>query len=477
MSSDECTSAVSGIQGDVSTCQSEISVFQDSVSQSKSIIDNIIEEGDSFVSFDGSSNVPGESYSDKFSYLQDSSNNPASDYTGSYGFGVVNYKYAQTYGSVNGIYNYYHDGIQNQLITLQGYLEAMESQVDTLNSNLADIYDVTTTLNCEACNFQSDDDFNGGGGDGGGSSGGGGDGGGSSGSGDCPCAALINALKAEVETIKDNVEQIRNSIDDNIVATLEELKEIFTRWDDYVEEDFKVKFENISTIVSSQSKFWQDYTNASYMVNNYGSSLDWIETGRTISKINNAGSSTVINVNEYKSLNYLQRIEYLLGSIAGIFSPTGSLAVSDFTQDQKGDISNTKNQSDSAFDQLATPKDYLETMITTFSEVQSKLNPFSGVFPNSFNVTQITLLPDVSVQSPLLQNTFHQITIDLEETGSGSLSISSIVQFCHVFTRFLWFVFFLLVDVAAIFWFVKSLIAIHKWYFNIYNSWFRTTFN
>ena len=215
------------------------------------------------------------------------------------------------------------------------------------------------------------------------------------------------------------------------------------------------------------------YSNATLFLDYDGNHINWLSRGRLVSK---PSGDAVIDFGEYQSLNWFQRVEFLLGHIAGIFSSTNS-TTADFTDDQKEQIENVEENNAWSESTYNETRSTIETMIHAFEESVSSLNPFKNVF-SSPSVGKVTLLPDVPVDNALIPNgTFPTVEIDLTASGDGSFSLLDVVELSHNITTFLAFVFFAVFDALAIYRFVQALIALNRWYWKVYHSWVSTMFN
>lgn len=376
-------------------------------------------------------------------------------------------------------------------------LSSAREDVSSMGSSLDDIRDTLNDIDCTDCGCGDS-----------GSGGGSGD----TGGGGCPCEALIEQIKLTLYNISDNVSAIKSEVESylqylhhlsDIADDVSAIKDSVAHIDDYHLDDIREKLGNIKTSLSSLQvsflksdnsvQWWklydkliaasfdgsasllhQDYSNATQFLDDSGSSIDWLQKGETIEKP--TGGYT-IDFGEYKSLNWFQRMEFLVGHLAGIFSKTNSTN-QDFTDEQKEQISEIEDGVQWTKDFYYTPKGIVEGMISKVENAASSLNPFKNVFSyGSGNSKKITILPDVSVESALICNTFPTVELDLSQSGDGSFSLADIIELSHNITTFLAFVFFAIFDILAIYKFVLALIAINRWYWKVYHSWVSTMFN
>lgn len=473
ISVEACTEKKASLNAAVSSFQSEIEGITADLENASASYSSILIEGDQFQYTSSTSVIPGDTAKEKIQNMNALAQSPFYD---------VSNNPAIMLWEANSIYNYYQS-IKPVLLQADASISDAYSSLSSVNDDLDNVSDVVNSYDCSSC------PCNNGGNDGGDTPSGGG--------GDCPCASAIAALESHLSTIRVQLDDIKSVLDNlktslnTIQSDVALIRASVVRIDDYISDDFKDLFEKLQKHVLTLSNscfnvslsnglaqvdypsilYWSDYTNATQTLDAQGKDLDWIETA---SKINNRGEGGYIDFGEYKTLNWFQRVEFLLGSMVGIFSPSNDLSSTDFSEQEKQAANDAGISVDSAFTFLESPKTKLEQMLSTFDSVKDLLNPFSGTF-QPHGSTYLTLLPEVSVESELLKNTFPQITFQLDHSGDGSFSINSIVNFCHTFTTFLWYVVFFLIDVFAIVKFVKGLIFIHAWYFKIYNSWFRTT--
>lgn len=434
----------------------------EAISAVKNNLEQILSDGNTFTYFSSISQVPGDTVQDVTAYLDQLS-------TSAYQSKVSNSVRMYTNNSV---YKYYNQAVKPLLTSSINTLDALEEENGEIRDSLGQYYVATTALDCPSC--QTTTVLPSGGGSGSSSS-----------SSSCPCAEYFTALQNAATTSNNHLYEIRQKVNsmsvqvDSIQTNLAYIANFVHRLDDYLEETYKPQFEAIHDAVISltqgQNKYWEDYTNATKMTSQYGTDIDWKSKGRQILTLNPEG---YIDFGEYKQLNWFQRIEFLLGDIAGIFQPSNGPQEANFTQQHQQSIQSTKEAVDSAFSSstLQAPRDVISTMFDTLSGVQNKINPFSSIQSYAPGRT-LTLLPEVSVQSEMLGNTYPSIQLDLEESGNGMYSINSLVELCHTITKFVWSVLLLVIFVTAIWHFVISVIKIHHWYLKIYNSWFRTTFN
>ena len=472
------------------TLQSAIYSSSATVNSTLTMVNQLINEGDNFYTFSDSGSVTGDNVTERIEFLK--TQMPTSPYLWEGSAGTSNSKLYHLNGGNTAVYNYYNDGVKPVLVDIRNNLVMSSIDLDNASVLVNDsgdfigrIEEVANGMNCSACSG------------GGGGGGGGGSGSGTTSSG-CPCSEFINAVKTAVDNCKVTLDSINTKVGaiktrleqwDEIIKQIKNdvysIRQTTDRMDDFFRDDTEVNFKKLiehvitlsNAVVSAELKlppnlYWTEYTNATTFVDDSDTSIDWLQKGKAIEA---GADGAVIDFGEYQGLNWFQRMEFLLGHIAGIFSPTNSTS-SDFSSEEKEKAEDAQD----VFDGLTfdDEKSVLQQMVQYVENIEDSLNPFHGLFDySSGSVRSITFLPDVSVENDLLGNTMPTITMDLTEAGDGSFSISDLVDLAHNLTTFLWYVSFLIIDVLAIIKFVQCLIALNRWYWKIYNSWVSTMFS
>lgn len=473
----------------------------------KSQLEGLKVEGDAFVPGDSTLNSWGSSSAERvinlLSTQQGSYLFPDNSSAGSISIQAHNYV-----GGVGSIYNYYNQAVKPALTSAETYIDKVDDEIsfaiDNMTSAVGDLNSLTTYVQndivCSVCQSAG-----GGGGSGGGGSGDDDDDDGGGGSGGCPCAEVLNHIlqvlmdmQQDLKTIKTKINRWDSIIDQinaniaSISSDVYKIRRTTDLMDDFFRDDTELNFAKLieHTLTLSNSVFsgslslppnlyWTDYTNATQLLDAQGDNFDWAEKGSTIST---ATGQWRIDFGEYEQLNWFQRIEYLLGNIAGIFNPTSGVSDVDFSQEDKANQDLVKDQlSQDTFD-LDSQVTPVRTLISKVYSAKSKLNPFSDIFSTP-SVQKVTILPNVSLGS---QSDFNRlisdqevpsIQIDLTRTGDGSFNINSLVGLAHSLTTFLWFVLLLLVNFVCFLWFFRALVKIFEWYHKITLSWAHSLLN
>lgn len=352
--------------------------------------------------------------------------------------------------------------IRNQI---QTFIDNVDSSMDSLSLDFSEIQNFTASINCDAC---QDCDSGGGGG------------GGGSGSGGCPCQDAIDAAKAVLNNIDYKLGEIRQLLSNlqTIIDGIAKISEDVSDTKDYLLEDYDRKIDNIldaiKKIKGADVLLYSDYTNATKFASSEEPSWSMLTKAWEINRPDGAYS---FSWSAYKQLNWFSRVEFLLGHIAGIWYPTNSTVSADFDQETKAQVEQVEDDSAWQDSNYETHKESILDLVDSVKECMEKVNPFSGCFDSSTPPNKITILPDVSVDSALLGNTFPGVDLDLSNSGDGSLSYLDVIELCHNILTFLYFVGFALIDIFAIYKFVAFLIFVNGWYWKVYNSWVSTMFN
>lgn len=422
----------------------------------------------------------------------------------------ISYTFNFVYSALGDLYNlqnslesdssiseYYYLNIEPTLSNAKSSLsqahEAAEVSLqvaEQVQSDSSELNTYVSSINCAACQSSQDVELPSGGGSSSTSS--------PPVSVGCPCSELLHQIKSILNDMNTELSSIRVRIDswDSLIKSIQSnltliqkdvnsIRQVVVRMDDFFRDDTDYNFQKLIEHTLSLSNtlatvnvsfppnlYWQDYTNATKFLNEDGSSISWSEKGKLISQ---PSGDSLIDFGEYSTLNWFQRIEYLLGNIAGIFSETNSID-SDFSGDQKHEqelVSSQLSRDTFSLDDHVSP---VRSLLSKFESLRDKLNPFHGVFNNS-SVSTITLLPNVSLggrtdfNSLITGQEVQGIQIDLEATGNGSFSLGSLIDLSHSLTTFLWFVFLLLLNFTSFLLFFRSLIKIYTWYHAICMSW------
>lgn len=471
----------------------------------RSQIEGLKQEGDNFVSYPSNSDIPGSATASKVDFIL---NGPTGPYisTGSTSSPSI----STVRGGNNSIYSYYNEAVKPALTSAESYVNKVASEIDFAIDNITSAFVdldslITYVQNDIVCSVCQSSGGSGGGGSGGGGSGDDDDDDGGGGSGGCPCAEVLNHIlqvlmdmQQDLKTIKTKINRWDSIIDQinaniaSIASDVYKIRRTTDLMDDFFRDDTELNFAKLieHTLTLSNSVFsgslslppnlyWTEYTNATQFLDAQGDNFDWAEKGSTIST---ATGQWRIDFGEYEQLNWFQRIEYLLGSIAGIFNPTSGVSDVDFSQEDKANQDLVKDQLSSDTFDLDSQVTPVRTLISKVNSAKSKLNPFSDIFSTP-SVQKVTILPNVSLGS---QSDFNRlisdqevpsIQIDLTRTGDGSFNINSLVGLAHSLTTFLWFVLLLLVNFICFLWFFRSLVRIFEWYHKITLSWAHSLLN
>ena len=479
---------VDAVQNSASTLQSQYSFLEDSVYALK-------QQGDSF-------------FVTELDYFKD--NSPSSLPTAPYYRNQDNFNHlsgmpAYIGSGNNSICAYYNEAVKPvlnlALQEIQGYRSLTENliyYVGNLVSDSNSLNDYVSQLDCSACQ-QSQTvtlplyDPSGGGG---GSSP-------STPSGGCPCSEVLTGIQGILSSMNSEIALMRVRLDgwDSSIRNIEsylnsiksdvyKIRQTTDLMDDFFRDDTEYNFRKLiehtltlsnavfaATVSLPPNLYWQDYTNATKFLDANGDDFDWLEKGAQIST---ATGGYTIDFGEYGQLNWFQRIEYLLGNIAGIFNETNGTQEADFTTAQQaekelveGDLASSKFDLDN----------HVSPLRSVFSKIQqANINPFKNIFSGSYS-EKITLLPNVSLGSKESFNSLipdqeiPTIEVDLGYTGNGSYGISDLVELAHNLTTFLWFVLIMLLDFVCFLWFFKALVKIFEWYHKIGLAWAHSLLN
>lgn len=367
-------------------------------------------------------------------------------------------------------------------INLRDFTDIAAAQLDDLAATISNLAPQVDDINCEVCSDGSDDDDNPGGGGGG--------------SGGCPCAAYIQSLQITLEHIDADLHEIKQRLQywEQYIKMIEDILDKTESIDDFMQDELKEAMKNffksffdvtdykdapkvewwkLYTEEMARSWFFSDYTNASAFVQQDAGKYDFLEKGKLI--FNSPQHPNNFDVSEYQSFNWFQRVEFLLGNLVGVFSSTNSVAA-DLTEAQKQAAEDQEQAVNDAFGEgaFSDSQSLVGGLLQRIESVQSKLNPFHGLFSSSHSAQPIEILPETAVSSVLVQNTSPGIYLDTSDYGSSGFGIHDIVDVAHNLTTFLYLVFFLVVDVAAFVFFVRGLMAIVQWYHKIVLSWVKT---
>lgn len=368
--------------------------------------------------------------------------------------------------------------------SILGDLSALDSSLDDLSTQVANISHAAEDFDCEPCAEE-----------------GSGGGGGCEGDGGCPCVAELEALRILLAQVQADVENIRTLLEawDDYIKALAAIKENVKSIDDFMQDDLKTALENFAfsfyNLQDAKSKpnqiqYWKlytammdwslhyygDYTNAvSFHLD--GSSYEFMDVGKAIFHTPNANRPNDFDFGEYQKYNWFQRIEFLLAEIAGVFSPTNDFKSADLTEEQKETADEAGQTVENAFNEegLTRYTDKVSAAIDNIASLKSKLNPFHGLFPgNRYGISSITIIPETSIDSSLLGGSSPGVELQITDYGESGTGIGRVLDFCHTFTTFLWFVLFLIADVAGFVFLVRGLMRIFEWYHKIVLSWVKT---
>ncbi len=259
-------------------------------------------EGDQFISLSNNSqgipsmtDIPGSTSSEKSEYLVST---PQGTYIEprTWTAGSAYARYVQA-GGVNGIYNYYTQGVKPylehssyELQQLANSLESDNALLDDyetkLNTTMAYVLEIPCTA-CTSC--------------GGGS-------GGSGSSGECPCAEVLQNIKNLVQEIRDDLRTVRQKIE-KWDQRLDELR----GWCNRIEAMMKVCQDALAPIGTNfvAAVAFKDLQGVSFTMQQLDKAL--------------IGNAQGFDHSVYGGLGWFSRIEYLLMSIAGVFSHTSGV--------------------------------------------------------------------------------------------------------------------------------------------------------
>lgn len=497
MSSTECDEVKSRLQVDMDWANEELEYAQHMMTAVQGEMDSLISDVSNWGQVTGNQSV--DYMSQNYAQAQYCKDPRGGDNVGGWSIGD-NYNRNYYAVCINSLYNY------GQYLTYT--IEDMKQSLF-----LSTIYGVTTQLNqleydisfinCSECSSSG----------GGGSS----EGGGTCSSGNCPCVEQFGLLNGRVENIKEGIDKLKIYVGDisnmvfQIKKDIRDIAEDSTyitnfvhRLDDYVFDEYTNQVYNIFNNVTwlgelLRSDYSNDYQNISWGVidswrrantfseyhgddspfDNSQDRFNFFEKGRDIFSTTNNNFNVAFDSDLYQNYNWFQRVEFLLGQVAGVFSQGGDGTnavdrINDFTAQQKAQIDSAQSTYDALEDSLNTPKEIIYSWVSSYQEKIDLINPFKAIKDVSTDdVDSIKFLPegeynisdDFSIKIP---------EIALKVGGEGFERGQAVPYLANIIFNFLWWVIGFIGVGLLLWWYVIQLFKVLEFFHKVHLSWAHT---